>query len=215
MWNKIKKFFQKLFGDDVKTNPVTNNTVAWAPPPAQQPLPVIDVILVSPTDAPGQVIPEPTQNERDQNWLEWRAYQEELVRTGKFPTVPAAPRTTVIPDTFLTTPEGNTAQAHLDYLASLKDTTSKPDLVEPPRVEIDVPYLPGVPPFRFTGYTPCEQEFNTLAIKQGMKKAFTYMVNHWNELGTPFREQAEGQGIDSTNQSRIINHFSNQGKYFS
>ena len=65
--NRLVAFFKRLFGKAVKEKPVV------ATPP----------------------VATPSMDAKDANFLAWQAYQEELKRTGKFPTSPAEPKPTM------------------------------------------------------------------------------------------------------------------------
>lgn len=184
--NRLIAFFKRLFGKVVKEEPV-----AFTPP-------------VSP----------PVNLTQDANFLAWQAYQEELKRTGKFPTTEAAPRTNVIPEVMLETPLGNTAQARLDAMKGFKPDL-KPEELQATATKKDNSTLPEPPYFVFVGDKPEMQTFNELVKSESQQAAYKYLMRvKWNVLGSDFREQAS-KYFDAALISRIINTYSGGGgKYF-
>lgn len=161
------------------------------------------------------VVTAPQTDPKDVNYLAWRAYQDELDRTRVFPTTEAAPRSNVIPEVMLETPEGNIAKARAEYLANLKPDLT-PEQLAMTATKRDNSQLPDPPYFVFVGNRTEMLIFNELVKSESQAAAYRYLMTRaWNAIGQDFREQAS-KYFDSGLINRIINTYSSGGggRYF-
>lgn len=189
--NRLVAFFKRLFGKVVKEEPI-----AFTPPVS------------------------PPVNLQDANFLAWQAYQEELKRTGKFPTSPAEPKPTMTTEEYQNL-VGVKEKTYEEYLKEKygrvpdygHDLT--PEQVAATVTKRDNSQLPEPPYFVFVGDKPEMQTFNALVKSESQQAAYRYLMKHWNVLGSDFREQAS-KYFDAALINRIINTYSSAGggKYF-
>ena len=163
----------------------------------------------------------PPVNMQDVNFLAWQAYQEEIKRTGRFPTTPAEPKPTMTTEEYqkLTGAQERTYEEYLkDKYGAVPqwgpDLT--PEQATATATKRDNSQLPEPPYFVFVGDKPEMQIFNTLVKNESQQAAYKYLMQRkWNILGNDFREQAS-KYFDAALISRIINTYASGGggKYF-